>query len=270
MTADTSAPRRRCPDVPHHAWYAAATSRRGRPRAAGRQVLGTRIALYRTDATAGRSPWRTAASTARSRSAAGTDARATTSSRRTPGSATPPTARASAVPDAGPGALRRPGRARTPSTTTGPSCGSGPETPGLAPLRPPPDTAWLRDPAWATFGDAWDTAASIRLLLDNFSDITHVAHVDPEIAPPALGAGQTPPPLEVMVSETTMRFSRDYPPAPVADWHAALIGVPPASAHSQREEGEFCSPGLWVDRWHVAVAGTAPPTARTASCSPTR
>jgi vanillate O-demethylase monooxygenase subunit len=97
----------------------------------------------------------------------------------------------------------------------------------------------------------------VRLLLDNFSDITHLPQVDPEIAPPALGSGRTPP-LEVQVTETTVRFTRDYPPAPVAPWHATLLGVTVESVHAQREEGEFDSPGLWVDRWHVTVEGHGP------------
>lgn len=122
--------------------------------------------------------------------------------------------------------------------------------PRLARLRPPPDTSWLRDPAWSSFGDAWETNASVRLLIDNFSDITHVVNVDPEIAPPALGAGPTPP-LNVTVSETTMRFTRDFPSAPVAGWQSMLAGIDPDAAFAQREEGEFYSPGLWVDRWHI-------------------
>ena len=126
--------------------------------------------------------------------------------------------------------------------------------PRRARLHQPPETGWLRDPAWVSFGDAWETHATVRLLLDNFSDITHVAHLDPDIAPPALGAGPTPP-LQVEVTETTMRFWREYPPAPLAPWNAQVLGVPEDSAHAQREEGEFVSPGLWVDRWHVDVAG---------------
>ena len=34
-----------------------------------------------------------------------------------------------------------------------------------------------------------------------------------------------------------------------------MLGLPADAAHAQREEGEFVSPGLWVDRWHVTVAG---------------
>jgi vanillate O-demethylase monooxygenase subunit len=120
----------------------------------------------------------------------------------------------------------------------------------LAPLRPAPSAPWLRDPAWTTFGATWVTQASVRLLLDNFSDITHVAHLHPDIAPPALARGPVPP-LEVTVSETGMSFVRQYEPVPVPAWQAPLLGIADDQAHPQREEGEFVSPGLWVDRWHV-------------------
>ena len=57
--------------------------------------------------------------------------------------------------------------------------------PSLAALRPPPVTASLNDPGWATIGDEWETKLSL-LLHENFADITHVAVVDPYIAPPVL------------------------------------------------------------------------------------
>ena len=60
-----------------------------------------------------------------------------------------------------------------------------------------------------------------------------------------------PPPLEVEVTETTVSFSRDYPPAPIAAWHAELLGLSTDAEHAQRESGAFVTPGLWVDRWEV-------------------
>lgn len=126
--------------------------------------------------------------------------------------------------------------------------------PGLAALRPPPDTSWLRSPDWTTFGDAHETAASVVLLRDNFADITHVVQLDPVIAPPVLDAGP-PPPLEVQVSETTVTFSRRFPATRLAPWHAQVMEVPEDSAHVQLEEGAFVAPGLWVDRWTVTVEG---------------
>ncbi|XVX18739.1 aromatic ring-hydroxylating dioxygenase subunit alpha [Actinomycetota bacterium] len=125
--------------------------------------------------------------------------------------------------------------------------------PARAGLHRVPSAAWLDGSEWTSFGDQWETRAAASLLQDNFSDITHVAVVDPRITPPALQ--QTPPPLEVQVTETQVTFSRDYPPAPVPSWQAEMMGVPVDSAHPQREEGRFVSPGLWVDRWDATVSG---------------
>lgn len=119
-----------------------------------------------------------------------------------------------------------------------------------AALRPPPQAPWLTSPDWATFGQEWQTAAALEVLQDNFADISHVAVVDEYIAPPVLTAA-TPPPLEVEVSETSVRFWRSFDPAPLAAWHARAFGLPVEARHEQREEGRFVSPGLWVDRWDV-------------------
>lgn len=125
---------------------------------------------------------------------------------------------------------------------------------GLAALRTPPDTSLLRADGWTTFGGVLDTAAGIGLLHDNFCDITHVAQLDQAIAPPALTAG-TPPPLEVEVSETTVRFWRRFDAAPLAAWNAQVLELPEDAEHEQVEEGEFVGPGYWVDRWTVDVKG---------------
>jgi vanillate O-demethylase monooxygenase subunit len=123
--------------------------------------------------------------------------------------------------------------------------------PARAALRPPAALPWLRDEGWVTIGDAWETAADLALLHENFADITHVAVVDPFIAPPVLHS--SPPPLEVEVTETTVAFSRTYAAAPMATWQAELAGLDPALLHVQRERGAFVSPGVWVDSWDVDV-----------------
>lgn len=120
--------------------------------------------------------------------------------------------------------------------------------PSLAGRRPPEPTPWLSDPAWTTFGGQWETAAHIELLLENFADITHVAVVDPVISPPALAATVAPP-LEVQLTETTVTFRRDWPPAPIPGWQAEITGASATKPCPQREQGAFLSPGLWADRW---------------------
>ncbi len=129
--------------------------------------------------------------------------------------------------------------------------------PGLAELRQPPRVPWLADDRWSTLGGEWLTGASFLLLHENFADITHVAVVAPELSPPALSAGPVPH-LEVVVTERTVSFSRDYPMAPLAPWHAALVGVPPGERFQQREEGQFVSAGLWVDSWRVVTGAHTP------------
>jgi phenylpropionate dioxygenase-like ring-hydroxylating dioxygenase large terminal subunit len=121
--------------------------------------------------------------------------------------------------------------------------------PALARLRRPAATPWLSDPDWATLGDEWETEADLLLLHENFADITHVAVVDPYIAPPVLRG--SPPPLEVEVTETTVSFSRTYEPAAIPAWQAELLGLPGDAEHAQREQGAFMTLGLWVDRWDV-------------------
>lgn len=253
MTAHhpASVPTRRCADVPHHAWYAGATTEEVGRAPLARRVLGVPVVLYRTvDGTAVALEDRCAQRPVplSGGHVDGDDIVAGYS-----GFRYAPDGRCVGVPTQEQVPFGA-GVRSFPVHDDGSFVWVWPGDARLAPLRPAPDTSWLRAPGWSTFGDAWETQAAVTLLLDNFADITHVAHVDPEIAPPALGSGPTPP-LQVTVSETTMRFARDYPPAPLVEWHSQLLELPPSAEHPQHEEGEFVSPGLWVDRWHVSVEG---------------
>ena len=122
---------------------------------------------------------------------------------------------------------------------------------GRAALRDLPELPWLTSSDWVTFGDSWVTRAHASLLQDNFSDITHITHLDPVAAPPVLAS--EPPPITVTVSELTVTFGRTYPAAPLQDWQAEVLQVPVDSEHEQREQGTFLAPGLWVDRWDIEV-----------------
>ncbi len=252
-TRQSSTPPRRLPDVPHDAWYAAALSTEVGSTPLARRVLGQRVVLYRT-------------STGQAVALADRCAHApvSLSDGRVEGDEIiapysgfryDADGRCTAVPTQ----EHVPYGARVhayPVHEDGSFIWVWPGTPRLATLRRPPTTTWLRDPAWTTFGAAWETRASVRLMQDNFSDITHVTHVDPEIAPPALHDG-APPPLEVEVSETSVSFSRDFPPAALPSWQSLVMELPASRRLPQREEGEFVSPGLWVDRWTVDLGDGA-------------
>jgi phenylpropionate dioxygenase-like ring-hydroxylating dioxygenase large terminal subunit len=119
---------------------------------------------------------------------------------------------------------------------------------GLAGRHPLPRMPWLTSPDWSTFGSDWVTDAGAGLLQDNFADITHVAHLDPTLSPLALN---TPPALNVEISEQQVRFWRDFPASPLQEWQYAAMDLPPETPFAQREEGLMASPGLWMDRWDV-------------------
>jgi phenylpropionate dioxygenase-like ring-hydroxylating dioxygenase large terminal subunit len=121
--------------------------------------------------------------------------------------------------------------------------------PALADLRRPPSVPWLADPLWSTFGGQDDVNADYLLMHETFADVTHVAFIEPEVAPLVLKTA--PPPLEIEVSETSVSFSRSYPAAPLTEWQWRATGLSAEQAYEQREAGSFVAPGLWVDRWDV-------------------
>lgn len=116
-------------------------------------------------------------------------------------------------------------------------------------LRSPEEVPWLSDDAVTVFGGQLEIAANYLLLHENLADVTHVPFVHPEVSPAVLRAAA--PPLDVRVSEASVHYQRDYPPAGLADWHLHATGLPPAGQYQERESGSFRSPGLWVDDWEV-------------------
>jgi phenylpropionate dioxygenase-like ring-hydroxylating dioxygenase large terminal subunit len=125
--------------------------------------------------------------------------------------------------------------------------------PATSTLSDPPALPWLADPAWDTFGETMDVDANYLLLHENALDLTHFPHVHPEFSPaPYLSV---PPPLEIAVSETSVSYHRDFPPARLVDWQARTTGLPQDRDYAQRESGEFVSPGLHIDRMHILPDG---------------
>ncbi len=119
--------------------------------------------------------------------------------------------------------------------------------PGRAALHRVPELPWLADDGWSTVSGEEDVLASFLLLHENFADVTQVPFVAPDIAPSVLGV--TPPPLDVVVSETSVSLHRDFPPAPLPAWQAEIVGCPLDTPYRTEQSGFFPSPAVWVDHW---------------------
>jgi vanillate O-demethylase monooxygenase subunit len=122
---------------------------------------------------------------------------------------------------------------------------------GRARLHRVPELPWLADDGWATVGGTAEVEAGFLLLHENFADVTQVPFVAPEIAPSALAS--QPPPLDVVVTETTVTLRREFPPSPLPAWQDDMLGGGTGD-HPTTHEGFFLSPAAWVDHWDV-VAG---------------
>jgi vanillate O-demethylase monooxygenase subunit len=125
--------------------------------------------------------------------------------------------------------------------------------PGRAALHRIPELPWLDDPAWTSLSGQLGVAAGFLLLHESFADVTKIPVLAPEIAPDVLAT--TPPPLEVVVSETTVSLARTYPPTRLPAWQARALGTDEATPFGHRQYGEFLSPAVWVDHWDVAGPG---------------
>lgn len=123
--------------------------------------------------------------------------------------------------------------------------------PGRARLHRVPELPWLTDTGWSTVGETVEVAASLQLLHENFADVTQVPFVAPEIAPAALA---TAPPLEVVVTETTVELRRQFPASPLPTWQAEMLGLE-AGDCTTAQGGFFHSPAVWVDHWDVTYDG---------------
>ena len=119
---------------------------------------------------------------------------------------------------------------------------------GRARLHRVPELPWLADDGWSTVGGTAEVDAGFLLLHENFADVTQVPFVAPEIAPSVLAA--QPPPLDVVVTETTVTLRREFPPSELPAWQSELLGGE-SGAHPTTHEGIFVSPAVWVDHWDV-------------------
>jgi phenylpropionate dioxygenase-like ring-hydroxylating dioxygenase large terminal subunit len=123
--------------------------------------------------------------------------------------------------------------------------------PGRARLHRVPELPWLDGEDWSTVGDTLVVDAGSLLLHENFADVTQVPFVAPEIAPAALADA---PPLEVVVTETTVELRREFPASPLPRWQTEMLGIDEGKGASV-QIGFFLSPALWVDHWDTTYDG---------------
>lgn len=115
----------------------------------------------------------------------------------------------------------------------------------------PPVVSWLRDPAWAVFGGAFDVAANYLMLHENSLDLTHMPFVHGEhTLQTHVGV---PPPLEVEVSENSVSYRRDFPAMRIAPWQVRATGLAPDRDYEQREIADFIQPGFHTDSVEVVA-----------------
>jgi vanillate O-demethylase monooxygenase subunit len=121
--------------------------------------------------------------------------------------------------------------------------------PAAATASRPPRFPWLSDEGWATFGERLHVAANYMLLHEHYLDFTHAFVVHAEELP--LPVERFPPLSEIVVSETSVSYSRALPPAPLAEWEAEATGLPRDGEYTRRESGTFVSPAAHVQRWEI-------------------
>jgi vanillate O-demethylase monooxygenase subunit len=117
----------------------------------------------------------------------------------------------------------------------------------------PPRVPWLDDPAWSVLGGTRAVAAGYLLLHENALDRTHFAYVHPDTS--HRGYLESPPPLQIEVTETSVSYARHFPAAPLAAWQSSATGLPPDSQCVQHESGVFVSPALHVDHMRIEADG---------------
>ncbi len=120
---------------------------------------------------------------------------------------------------------------------------------GRARLHRIPELPWLSGSGWASVGGDMQVEASFLALHESFADVTKVPFIAPDLSPAVLESQA--PPLDVVVTETTVSLGRAFPRGPLPAWQAELMGVSGDELFEHRHEGFFMSPAAWVDHWDV-------------------
>lgn len=120
--------------------------------------------------------------------------------------------------------------------------------PALARLSPVPELPWLAE-GWSSTGTNVHVEANYMLVHDHYLDLTHIPEVHPKETPP--GLLNVPPLDSIEVSEASVTYARNLPPAPLADWEAEATGLRRDSDYERHHFGRFISPGVLAEGWEI-------------------
>lgn len=131
----------------------------------------------------------------------------------------------------------------------------------------PPTLPWVAEPEWEAFTSTWTVDANYLMVHEHYLDFSYAPIVHAGDIPDRIQA--MPPAGDVEVTETTVSYARDLPPAPLTDWEAETTGLPRNVRYRRREMGTFASPALHLQRWDIhALSGSILSTSRIHGITP--
>jgi phenylpropionate dioxygenase-like ring-hydroxylating dioxygenase large terminal subunit len=131
----------------------------------------------------------------------------------------------------------------------------------------PPRGPWINDPAWTTFGSAWQVRANYMMVHEHYMDFSYAPVVHARDLPPGLDS--MPAFNDIEVTETTVSYTRIMPELPLTDWHVNATGLDRAQLYNHSESGTFVSPGMHRQYWNIETPnGDVYTTTRTHGITP--
>jgi vanillate O-demethylase monooxygenase subunit len=115
-----------------------------------------------------------------------------------------------------------------------------------------PRTPWINDPAWTTFGSAWQVSANYMMLHEHYLDFSYAPVVHTRDLPPGLDS--MPAFNDVEVTETTVSYTRIMPELPLTDWHVNATGLDRNQLYRHSESGTFVSPAMHRQYWNIETS----------------
>ncbi len=139
--------------------------------------------------------------------------------------------------------------------------------PAAAAVSHPPNTPWINDPAWTTFGNAWHINVNYMMVHEHLLDFSYAPVIHAKDLPPGLDS--MPAFHDIEVTETTVSYSRVMPGLPLTDWHVDATGLDPDQTYTHSEGGTFVSPAMHRQYWNIETPdGQVYTTTRTHGITP--